>query len=158
MEPSLRFGCIQPAEIRRNERRKGQVQQRHDFICTSTIQIAEVWKEWLSGRRVREDVEGFLIESHICYGSDATRVASKDIPLGFRERSAERVLFRGLKRSTVNECIESGNILTLFLIHGVLHCTRGDRPYNSRQRTSSAGSSNVRHVLASTARSAVNLQ
>jgi hypothetical protein len=61
--------------------------------------MAEVREEWLSGRRVREGCEAFLVESIIevvyKYRPDATCVTLKDIPLGLRKGSPKRIL-RGM--------------------------------------------------------------
>lgn len=79
-----------------NQGWEGLVQQMHSFLGVSTTQIREVQEEWFSSRRVRNDFEGFLVDSTLeeLFGWNPTCVPSKDVPLGLRKRSSKRILLR----------------------------------------------------------------
>ena len=54
--------------------------------------MTEVWEEWFGGRRLREYLDGFLVESTgILYRSNATCVISEDFPFDIRKRAAKPI-------------------------------------------------------------------
>ena len=69
------------------------MQQGRGFINIgeSITQVAEVWEEWFGSRSVQERVDTVDVEStfKIQYGTHATCVASKGIPLCLFERSVK---------------------------------------------------------------------
>ena len=87
LEPTwiLEFG------IEGNQGWKGNAQQLYDSSCVTAMQIAEVRKEWVRSRRVREDSKSLRIKSlsKFQYGSNSMCAISKNIPLGLGKWSVE---------------------------------------------------------------------